>query len=105
MNHFSKCPYGNDCLLIETGADRDCEICRICRAGSPEEYAVHVRYYDGLSRILRFADLSQLVLDDTVDQVSIYRLDGEQYYSKESITFKPESSEVKQALFAHVKSW
>jgi len=99
------CPSGEKCLLSQTGADRNCEICSTCRDGNPLEFAVHVKHSDGLSRVLRFADLPHLVLDKTVEQVCIYRLAGEKYYARESISFQPESSDVKQALFAQVKAW
>lgn len=105
MNKYSICPHGNDCLLLKTYADRECEICNSCRAGRPEEFALHVMYIGGLSKILRFADLPLTNLDTTIREVTIYRLDGKKYYSKEVDSFQPESKEKKQAVFAEVKSW
>lgn len=105
MTHFSKCPHGNKCLILQTDADRNCAICKLCREGNPQEYAVHIKQTDGLSKILRFIDLPQVTLDTIIEQVSIYRLAGSKYYSKEAICFKPESNEVKQELFAQVQAW
>jgi hypothetical protein len=105
MKQLQNCPQGHKCLLLKTKADRDCEICRSCHDGSPHEFAVYVAQHEGFSRILGFTDLPQLVLDTTIEKVSIFRLAGEKYYSREAFTFQPESDEVKQALFAQVKSW
>lgn len=77
----------------------------MCRQGSPEEYAVHVKFCDGLPRLYRLAELPTLSLGEGVDNVSIYRLSGHDYYAKEVITFQPTANEDKAALFSQVKAW
>ena len=105
MNLNHECTNASQCLVYQSGVDRSCDICNSCRDGCPNEFAVHIQETGGRSRVLRFIDIAQVILDKTVERVSIYKLAEKPYYSTESISFIPESHETKQSLFAQVKAW
>lgn len=83
MNQVDSCPYDGKCLLLEKEFNHYCVICQMCRMGIPDEYAVHVKGKDGVSEVKRLSELPSTGVSSNVEQVTLYSLSHEHYYSRE----------------------
>lgn len=92
------CPNGDKCLLLQTDFNRDCEICKLCRQGQPEEYAIQVAYDSAPSQVCRFHEIASPNLPPEISHINIYRLAGNNYYSKKAFSYKPGGPDLRKQI-------